>query len=200
MRPTVRPQSTPCRWRFTLSQTRTISAMADGWDGQNYTALVLPTDSASKPATVDNLLLVEPLRAGQQRQREIDTRPPEPGPGPEPGRGPHIPVVTPPKDPTPPQPPRPSNIRFFGTTTLNPEFYARDFGRITSEVIQHLAAVEGVELEVRLEITAVAKTGFDEAKVRTISENAQTLKFEQSGFEAESDHAGTGAAKLRCRG
>jgi len=26
MRPTVRPQSTPCRWRFTLSQTRTISA------------------------------------------------------------------------------------------------------------------------------------------------------------------------------
>src|SRR6476469_91578 len=26
MRPTVRPQSTPCRLRFTLSQTRTISA------------------------------------------------------------------------------------------------------------------------------------------------------------------------------
>ena len=26
MRPTVRPQSTPCRWRFTLSQTRTSSA------------------------------------------------------------------------------------------------------------------------------------------------------------------------------
>ncbi len=26
MRPTVRPQSTPCRFRFTLSQTRTISA------------------------------------------------------------------------------------------------------------------------------------------------------------------------------
>jgi hypothetical protein len=37
---------------------------------------------------------------------------------------------------------------------LNPDFYARDFGRITSEVIQHLAAVDGVELEVRLEITA----------------------------------------------
>jgi hypothetical protein len=87
--------------------------------------------------------------------------------------------------PTPSQPPRPSNTRFFGTTTLNPDFYARDFGRITSEVIQHLAAVEGVELEVRLEITAVAKKGFDESKVRTISENAQTLKFEQSGFEAE---------------
>ena len=59
-------------------------------------------------------------------------------------------------------------------------------------MIQHLAAVDGVELDVRLEITAVAKNGFDEAKLRTISENAQTLKFEQSGFEAEQDHAGTG--------
>jgi hypothetical protein len=52
-------------------------------------------------------------------------------------------------------------------------------------VIQHLAAVDGVELEVRLEISAVAKDGFDEAKVRTIAENAHTLKFEQSGFESE---------------
>lgn len=52
-------------------------------------------------------------------------------------------------------------------------------------MIQHLAAVDGVELEVRLEISAVAENGFDEAKVRTVSENAQTLKFDQSGFEAE---------------
>ena len=51
--------------------------------------------------------------------------------------------------------------------------------------VQHLAAVDGVQLEVRLEITAVANNGFDEAKIRTIRENAQTLKFEQSGFEAE---------------
>lgn len=47
------------------------------------------------------------------------------------------------------------------------------------------AAVDGVELEVCLEVTAVAKNGFDEAKVRTNSEDAHTLKFEHSGFEAE---------------
>ena len=68
---------------------------------------------------------------------------------------------------------------------LNPDFYARDFGKITTEVIQHLAAADGVDLEVRLEITAVAKAGFNESKVRTVSENAHTLKFEQSDFEAE---------------
>jgi hypothetical protein len=32
---------------------------------------------------------------------------------------------------------------------------------------------------------AVANNGFDEAKVRTVSENTHTLRFEQSGFEAE---------------
>jgi hypothetical protein len=152
-------------------------ALADGWDGQNYTGLILPTDSVAPPATVDSLLLVEPQRAAQQREREPQPGPepgPPPGPGPRPGPGPH-----PPGPPPPPSPP----TRFFGTAKLDPNFYARDFGRITSEVIQHLAAVDGVELEVRLEITAMANNGFDDAKIRTVSENAHTLKFEQSGFE-----------------
>jgi hypothetical protein len=32
-------------------------ALADSWDRQNYTGLVLPTDSVARPATVDSLLL-----------------------------------------------------------------------------------------------------------------------------------------------
>ena len=161
-------------------------ALADSWDGQKYTGLVLPTDaSAVKPATVDGLLLVKPARAEDQRAHEVPPVPPEP-PGPPPGPGPHPPGRHPPGPPgPPPPPPRPEQTRYFGTVKLNPDFYARDFGKITSEVIQHLAAVDGVQLEVRLEITAVADNGFDEAKVRTVRENAQTLRFEQSGFEAE---------------
>ena len=37
-------------------------------------------------------------------------------------------------------------------------------------------------LNATIEIDATAPEGFDEAKVRTVSENAATLKFEQSGF------------------
>lgn len=160
-------------------------ALADGWDGQNYTGLVIPTETTSRPATVDGLLLVKPQRAEEQREREVPPPglPTAPGPGPHPP-GPH-PPGPPPPPPPPGPPPRAELTRYFGTAKLNPDFYARDFGKITSEVIQHLAAVDGVQLEVRLEITAVASSGFDEAKVRTIKENAQTLKFEQSGFEAE---------------
>jgi hypothetical protein len=38
-------------------------------------------------------------------------------------------------------------------------------------------------LNVTVEIEATTPDGFDDAKVRTVSENAATLKFEQSGFE-----------------
>ncbi|MGV1010496.1 MAG: hypothetical protein ACOYBY_18160 [Dermatophilaceae bacterium] len=42
---------------------------------------------------------------------------------------------------------------------------------------------EAVDLRVTLEIEATTATGFDDNRVRTVSENAATLKFEQSGFE-----------------
>ena len=80
-------------------------------------------------------------------------------------------------------PPGPKNTRFFGVASLNPERYARDLTRLSQEIIQHLAAPEGVELEVRVEITARKPDGFPEDKVRIVTENARTLKFESYGFE-----------------
>lgn len=50
------------------------------------------------------------------------------------------------------------------------------------EVLGPLGAQPGVALNVTIEIEATAPAGFDNAKVRTVSENAATLKFEQSGF------------------
>ncbi|AHK35546.1 hypothetical protein Pd630_LPD10096 (plasmid) [Rhodococcus opacus PD630] len=46
-------------------------ALAEDWDGESYTGLLLPTDRASKPATLDALLLVEPTRAAKQRERDL---------------------------------------------------------------------------------------------------------------------------------
>lgn len=84
----------------------------------------------------------------------------------------------------PPAPPL-AKRRFFGTRTFNPDRYAGDFKKITDEVLAHLAAVPGVHLTVSLEIEAIAEEGFDEEKVRTVGENARTLKFDQHGFEEE---------------
>ncbi len=38
-------------------------------------------------------------------------------------------------------------------------------------------------MTVRIEIEATDDDGFNDGRVRTISENARTLKFDQSGFE-----------------
>ena len=90
---------------------------------------------------------------------------------------------TPPASSGPAAPPAPRNTRFFGTVRLDPERYGRDINRLYQEVIQHLAAPEGVDLEITVEITASKKDGFPDDKTRIVSENARTLKFDQFGFE-----------------
>lgn len=83
------------------------------------------------------------------------------------------------------EPATPVDRRFFGAVALNPERYGRDFNRVAAEVLQHLAAVEGIRLEVTLEITATNDAGFPTDKVRVVTENARTLKFDQFGFEQQ---------------
>ena len=82
-----------------------------------------------------------------------------------------------------PPPPAPKHTRFYGTVRLNPERPGSDMNRLYQEVIQHLAAPEGVDLEITVEISAVKKDGYPDDKARIVSENARTLKFDQSGFE-----------------
>ena len=107
---------------------------------------------------------------------------PVPGGGSMPGPvSPH--GTTPPAGSGPAAPPALRNTRFFGTVRLDPERYGRDINRLYQEVIQHLAAPEGVDLEITVEITASKADGFPDDKTRIVSENARTLKFDQFGFE-----------------
>ena len=84
---------------------------------------------------------------------------------------------------TPAGPPAPKNTRFYGTVRLDPERFGRDLNRLYQEVIQHLAAPEGVDLEITVEISASKKDGYPDDKARIVTENARTLKFDQYGFE-----------------
>jgi hypothetical protein len=45
------------------------------------------------------------------------------------------------------------------------------------------AAPQGVELEITIEIQAVNKDGYPDTTTRIVSENARSLKFDQSSFE-----------------
>ena len=73
--------------------------------------------------------------------------------------------------------------RFFGSVKVDPVRYSRDIGNVTREIIDRLAGA-GAALEITIDIQASKSDGFDEAEVRTISENARVLKFDPtSGFE-----------------
>jgi predicted AAA+ superfamily ATPase len=77
----------------------------------------------------------------------------------------------------------PAPTRFYGTTVLDPLRLNRDFGRIAEEVVSHLTGVVGADVKITVEIEAEATDGFSDAIVRTVSENAKTLKFRDHGFE-----------------
>jgi predicted AAA+ superfamily ATPase len=95
---------------------------------------------------------------------------------------------SPPPVPLPPLP-RPSPElavipkRFYGSVDLEAMRLARDAGQVAEEVVKHLAGLVGADVEVRLEVTATREEGFPDDVVRTVTENARTLKFDQLGFE-----------------
>jgi predicted AAA+ superfamily ATPase len=76
--------------------------------------------------------------------------------------------------------------RFHGTVTLDPQRVGRDAGKIAEEVIAHLTSLIGSDVSVRLDIEASVPAGVPDNVVRTVTENARTLKFDRgAGFEVD---------------
>ncbi|HZY70856.1 MAG TPA: Swt1 family HEPN domain-containing protein [Thermoplasmata archaeon] len=73
--------------------------------------------------------------------------------------------------------------RFHGTVDLDPARVGRDAGKVAEEILQHLAGMVDSTVEVSLEIHAERPSGFPDDVVRTVTENAKTLKFKTQGFE-----------------
>ena len=98
---------------------------------------------------------------------------PEPGPGPKPPEPQTPPVRT---DPT----------RYFGSVSVDGSRPGPKFGQLATEVIAHLAALDGADVSITVEIKAKRPKGFPADVVRIVNENASQLKFDPgSGFEDE---------------
>jgi len=174
-----------------LDWERTGFALATGYDGKRFDGLVLPPQ-AWRGQITDSTLLVRPDLALAQREAEK----PADGGG-STSRGGTVVVGDtgeaettgevkggrPGGDPVIPHPPAPKNVRFFGVAKLDPELPQKSFTKIYQELVQHLSAVEGADVQITIEISAERAEGFPEDKVRIVSENARVLKFESFGFE-----------------
>ncbi|MGI8659799.1 MAG: ATP-binding protein, partial [Thermoleophilaceae bacterium] len=85
-----------------------------------------------------------------------------------------------------PAPPRELR-RFFGSVELDPTRLSRDAAEIGEAVVAHLNGLVGANVQVTLEIQADIPDGAPDAVVRTVTENAATLRFDPAatGFETE---------------
>lgn len=154
-------------------------ALAEGYDGSRLLGLSLPEDPDFVRFNVtDQVLVVQSELALAQREQEKPL--PDSGPvddaedqdGARPGPA-----------PAPSEPAGPN--RFYGSVRLASDHYAKDFARVQEHVLAHLAATPGAQLRISLDIEATVDGEFSDEKIRTVSENAGTLKFDNNGFERD---------------
>jgi predicted AAA+ superfamily ATPase len=131
-------------------------------------------------------LLVRPEVARKQIDNETASIAPAPGPT----AGGSVEVTATPtgqssnEPKAPGQSPKPK--RFHGTVVLDSARVGRDASRIADEVITHLVGLVGSNVKITLDIDAEISAGVPDNVVRTVTENARTLKFGgNSGFENE---------------
>ena len=122
--------------------------------------------------------------AARQKQAAPPFTPQSPG-GEDGGRpeSPGIKTTAPHSPPLPPVVPEKKARRFYGVVELDALRAGRDAGKIADAVIQHLAGQMGAKVRVTLEIHADLPGGATDEMMRTVTENAATLKFEDFGFE-----------------
>ena len=83
--------------------------------------------------------------------------------------------------PTPPAKPR----RFFGSVEIDMTRPVKSFDTILNAVVMELQRTHGAKVKLTLEIEAEAASGFDDAEVSVVRDNAKQLKFNagSTGFE-----------------
>jgi hypothetical protein len=73
---------------------------------------------------------------------------------------------------------------FRGRVTVDPDRPNKAFTTITQEVLDHLVGLVNTEVVVTVHVVANRVEGFPDNVIRTVTENARTLKFEEgSGFD-----------------
>lgn len=97
------------------------------------------------------------------------------------GGGPMIDPVPNPVNPIPPV--EINDTVFHMSAKLDPIRVNKNVQQLMDEVINNLSNLDGCDVELRLEVHAVKRDGFDHPTVRTVSENCRTLHVDDFGFE-----------------
>ncbi len=138
-------------------------AYAERWDKASGTYQGLVIDKAKINAIIDNeSVIVKPDIAREHRSE------------------PHVADETPDDGSitsTDGKNPSPDPTRFTGTVMISSERPARDIKQIVEAIVEQLTTIPDSEVRLKLEIDADIPSGLSSEKVRTVTENANTLGF-----------------------
>ncbi len=146
-------------------------AYAESWDetARIYRGLVID-NAASAQVTIDSdSLIVRPDVA------EVHRPPPEPSV--DPGNNPPSGGETEPRPDDSGRKPETNPTRFTGTVVISSDRPVREFHRVFEAVVEQLTNIPGSQVTLTLEIDADVLSGLDRDKVRTLTENTNTLGF-----------------------
>ena len=179
--------------------------LADGFDEATgrYSGLRPQQRSSSQLPTLNSLVVKDEVALAQleaERRETESVDPPTGGTGAVSGGG------SQPQDPsgtgsgggigTPPpgggggatgggavDPPKPSlPTRYVASVKLDPTRAGLDTGKFIEEVMSHLQALPGAQIEMTLEVQVNAPGGIDESTARIVLENSAALKVERPGL------------------
>jgi uncharacterized protein len=154
---------------------------AEGFDEDKKRYMGLRAGQLTSVLLDAHSLVVKPEAAKRQLDEERGKTITEEGKGGEPGEkkpGKEAPTVKKPAEPA-------KLKRFHGTVVLDATRLGRDAGNVGEEIVQHLSALVGAEVEIIVEINAKIPDGAPDQVVRTVTENCNTLHFTNYGFEEE---------------
>ncbi|MCB0207153.1 MAG: AAA+ family ATPase, partial [Anaerolineae bacterium] len=159
-------------------------AYADGYDDKANRYLGLKAGERSSVRMDSSSLLVRADVAARQIQADQQARAVASGQTP-----PAVSVATGSvavaegDQPAPSTPAEKKLHRFYGVVQLDALRVSSDAAKIAEAIIQHLEGLPDAEVDITLEIQARLPDGAPENVVRTVTENARTLKFDGYGFE-----------------
>jgi predicted AAA+ superfamily ATPase len=174
-------------------------ASSDGSAGR-YTGLRHQASSSTQPASLNTLIVKDEVALAQieaDRVKPID--PPAPGLGtgtdPRTATGTSKPLagdgagstgpggVAPPPPPPPIAPPKPQlPTRYVASVKLDPTRASLQMSAFMEEVMSHLQALPGAQIEMTLEVQVNAAGGIDEQTARIVLENSAQLKVDKPGL------------------
>jgi hypothetical protein len=175
------------------------AASSDGSAGR-YTGLRHQASSSTQPASLNTLIVKDEVALAQieaDRVKPID--PPAPGLGtgtdPRTATGTSRPLagdgagstgpggVAPPPPPPPIAPPKPQlPTRYVASVKLDPTRASLQMSAFMEEVMSHLQALPGAQIEMSLEVQVNAAGGIDEQTARIVLENSAQLKVDKPGL------------------